>query len=94
MAPAQLPIEITWTRGGGQRAYRLSSHIDPEQLFFGCELPFPTGEPALVKFALPGSAAIISASVELGEKRAYFRALGPDDRMRIVSYFKERLGLP
>jgi hypothetical protein len=94
MAPAKLAVEISWSRGGNRRAFRLSRAIDPEHLFFERALPFPAGEPADVRFSLPGEDAVIAATVELGTADARFLAIAADDRARITAYFKERLALP
>jgi hypothetical protein len=93
MAPARLTVELSWTRGH-RRVFRLSRAIDPERIYFPRPLPFPPGEPAEARFALPGQPQPIAASVVLGERDATLVAIDAADRARITAYFKERLGLP
>jgi hypothetical protein len=93
MAPAKLAVEMLWTRGDHQRAFRLSRAIDPERIYFPGPLPFPAGEPAEARFALPGDARPIRATVRLHERDAEFLGIEAADRARITAYFKERLGL-
>jgi hypothetical protein len=92
MAPAKLAVELSWTRGK-QRAFRLSRAIDPERIYFSGPLPFPAGEPAEARFALPDGPPII-ATIMLHERDAEFLGMEPAERARITAYFKERLGLP
>ena len=92
MAPAKLAVELSWTRGK-QRAFRLSRAIDPERIYFSNALPFPAGEPAEARFALPDGPPI-RATVMLHERDAEFLGIEPAERARITAYFKERLGLP
>ncbi len=93
MAPVKLPVELRWDRGGSRRAFRLSVAIDPDHITFARELPFPDGELAQARFALPGDARTITAQVEIQSRAAHFRALASADRARIADYWKERLGL-
>ena len=92
MAPAKLAVEIRWTRDQ-KRAFRLSRGIDPERIYFPQPLPFPAGEPAEARFALPDGTPI-AATVMLHERDAEFVGIEAADRARITAYFKERLGLP
>ncbi len=92
MAPAKLAVELSWTRGK-QRAFRLSRAIDPERIYFPRPLPFPAGEPAEARFALPDGPPI-TATVMLHERDAEFLGIEAAERARITAYFKERLGLP
>jgi hypothetical protein len=92
MAPARLPIEISWTRGR-ERAFRLSSALSPLELQLARPTPFPDGETANARFALPGAARAMTATVEIQGTRLCVRALAAEDRKQIADYMRERLGL-
>jgi hypothetical protein len=92
MAPAKVPVEIVWTRGGGRRLFRLSAALDPERIVLEREQPLPAGEQASATFTLPGDHQAITAEVELGARELRLLAAAAEDRARIVAYWKERSG--
>ena len=94
MAPARVPVELRWERGDHRRVFRLSSALDDRRILFSRDISLPEGEPATARFALPGDARVINATVEIAEREARFLALDGTDRARIAAYVKERLVLP
>jgi PilZ domain len=106
-APIAVTVEV---RAAGRRVFRLAENLGEDGLALERPAPFEIGRPVEIFFALPDDAAgmRLPARVEtrdddeegdregglVGGRALTFLALGEDDRQRLRTYVKERLGLP
>jgi hypothetical protein len=106
-APIAVTVEV---RAAGRRVFRLAENLGEDGIALERPAPFEIGRPVEIAFLLPDDPEGIQlpALVELrdddeegdregglvGGRALIFLSVGEDDRHRLRSYVRERLGLP